>query len=104
MISGTNQYPNRLEASNIICNYQANTDEEGFTASGALRTGVSAMTRFGMREDDFRNLAVLIHAVVNNNKNVVDEVKALRERFRELQFCFRGAEYDDVVQKLHDLL
>ena len=95
---------NRLEASNIICNYQANTDEEGFTASGALRTGVSEMTRFGMREDDFRNLAVLIHAVVQNNKNVVDEVKALRERFRELQFCFRGAEYDDVVQKLHDLL
>ena len=95
---------NRLEASNIICNYQANTDEEGFTASGALRTGVSEMTRFGMREDDFRKLAVLIHEVVQNNKNVVDEVKALRERFRELQFCFRGAEYDDVVQKLHELL
>ncbi|UCD88301.1 MAG: glycine cleavage system aminomethyltransferase GcvT, partial [Desulfobacterales bacterium] len=27
----------RLEANNIICNYQANTDEEGFTAAGALR-------------------------------------------------------------------
>jgi len=95
---------NQLEANNIICNFQANTDEEGFTASGALRTGVSEMTRFGMQAGDFRDLAVLIHDVVKNNRNVVDEVKALRERFKELQFCFRGDEYDDVVQKLHELL
>jgi len=94
----------RLEANNIICNFQANTDEEGFTASGALRTGVSEMTRFGMEEDDFRALAVLIHDVVKNNKNVTDEVKALRERFSELQFCFRGDEYAELLQKLHELL
>jgi len=94
----------QLEANNIICNFQANTDEEGFTASGALRTGVSEMTRFGMQAGDFRELAVLIHDVVQNNRNVVDEVKALRERFRELQFCFRGDQYDDVVQQLHELL
>ena len=29
----------RLERNNIICNYQATPEEEGFTASGALRTG-----------------------------------------------------------------
>jgi aminomethyltransferase len=57
----------RLEANNIICNYQANTDEEGFTAAGALRMGVSEMTRFGMEEDDFRELAALIHDVVMND-------------------------------------
>jgi aminomethyltransferase len=45
----------RLEANNIICNYQAAPDEEGFTASGALRIGVSEMTRFGMEKDDFRS-------------------------------------------------
>jgi aminomethyltransferase len=94
----------RLEANNIICNFQANTDEEGFTASGALRTGVSEMTRFGMVEDDFRDLAVLIHDVVKNNKNVTDEVKTLRERFSELQFCFSGDEYAESLQKLHELL
>ncbi len=94
----------RLEANNIICNYQANTDEEGFTASGALRMGVSEMTRFGMEEDDFRALAVLIHDVVINDTNVADQVKALRKRFRELRFCFRGDEYADVLQKLHELL
>ena len=94
----------RLEANNIICNFQANTDEEGFTASGALRTGVSEMTRFGMQEEDFHDLAVLIHDVVKNNSDVTDKVKALRERFSEMQFCFRGDEYDDVMQKLHELL
>jgi aminomethyltransferase len=59
----------RLEENNIICNYQATPDEEGFTVAGALRLGVSEMTRFGMREDDFRSLAVLVHDVVQKTEN-----------------------------------
>jgi aminomethyltransferase len=94
----------RLEQNNIICNYQASPDQEGFTAAGALRLGVSEMTRFGMEEEDFHNLASLIHDVVVNNVNVIDQVKALRERFSELQFCFRGDEYADVLQQLQNLL
>jgi aminomethyltransferase len=94
----------RLEKSNIICNYQATPDEEGFTAAGALRLGVSEMTRFGMEEEDFRNLASLIHDVVVNNANVIDQVKALRERFSELRFCFRSNEYVDILQQLQNLL
>ncbi len=94
----------RLEANNIICNYQASPDEEGFTASGALRLGVSEMTRFDMQEDDFGVLAELVKEVVVNDANVAGQVKALREPFCELQFCFCGDEYDDVLQKLHDLL
>ena len=39
----------RLEANNIICNYQATPEEEGFSASGALRMGVNEMTRFRLR-------------------------------------------------------
>jgi len=94
----------RLEASNIICNYQAGPDEESFTASGALRLGVSEMTRFGMQKTDFRILAELIKEVVMNDADVKDQVKSLRKSFYELQFCFRGNEYADVLQKLHDLL
>jgi aminomethyltransferase len=94
----------RLEANNIICNYQAGPDEESFTASGALRLGVSEMTRFDMQEDDFGVLAELVKEVVVNDANVAGQVKALREPFCELQFCFCGDEYDDVLQKLHDLL
>ena len=38
----------RLERNNIIVNYQATPDEEGFTASGALRMGMQerAASRF----------------------------------------------------------
>lgn len=94
----------RLEKSNIICNYQATPDEEGFTAAGALRLGVSEMTRFGMQEEDFQSLASLIYDVVVNDANVIDQVKGLRECFMELQFCFRGDEYADILQQLQSLV
>lgn len=94
----------RLEANNIICNYQAAPDEEGFTASGALRIGVSEMTRFGMEKDDFRSLSLLFHDVVMNDANVADKVKGLRKDFCELQYCFRGDEYTELIEKLHEFL
>jgi aminomethyltransferase len=94
----------RLEDNNIICNYQASTDEEGFTASGALRMGVSEMTRFGMEKADFADLAALIREVLVNNSKVTDEVKTLRRKFLELRFHFRGEEYADLISKLHELV
>jgi aminomethyltransferase len=93
----------RLEENNIICNYQATPDEEGFTVAGALRLGVSEMTRFGMREDDFRSLAVLVHDVVQKNRKPGDDVKALRGRFLDLQYCFRKDEYSGLWEQLHGL-
>jgi aminomethyltransferase len=94
----------RLEDNNIICNYQALPDEEGFTASGALRMGVSEMTRFGMEPADFRELAVLISDAVIKKSTVVDAVGSLRARFCELQYCFKGEEIADVLQRMHALL
>ena len=94
----------RLEANNIICNFQATPDEEGFTASGALRMGVSEMTRFGMGENDFEILASLIHEVIAGHTNAIEKVKALREGFQELRFCFQEEEYGPLMQQLHDLL
>jgi aminomethyltransferase len=94
----------KLEASNIICNYQAGPEEEGFTAAGALRLGVSEMTRFGMKEDDFRSLAQLMAEVIQKDAVVVDEVKELRKPFTELKFCFNDQQFEDILQKLHKLL
>jgi aminomethyltransferase len=91
----------RLEDNNIICNYQAGPDDEGFTAAGSLRLGVSEMTRFGMKEEDFKELAGLMADVVLNNARIREKVKALRIKFSELQFCFTGSEFDDLRQKLH---
>ena len=94
----------RLEDNNIICNFQACPDEEGFTVSGALRMGVAEMTRFGMGADDFRGVAELIAEVVKHNAHVSARVKAARSRFHELQFCFSSAEYEPLIQKLHALI
>jgi len=91
----------RLEENNIICNYQAMPDEEGFTASGALRLGVSEMTRFGMGPADFRELAEILSDVVVKNARVIDEVRRLRARFCELQYCFKGEEYTEVLHRMH---
>jgi aminomethyltransferase len=94
----------RLEENNIICNYQATPEEEGFTVAGALRLGVAEMTRFGMEEEDFGALAALLYDVVGKNKKVTDRVKALRARFLDLHFCFRKEEYEGLMDSLHRLL
>ena len=94
----------RLESVNIICNYQATPEEEGFTASGGIRLGVSEMTRFGMEEKDFAAVANLMKEAVIDNADVSKQVKTLRARFRELRFCFNRSEYADLIQELHGLL
>ena len=94
----------RLEKNNIICNYQAVPDEEGFTASGALRMGVSEMTRFGMEETDFQELASLIKDVVVKNAHVKDRVTKMRQRFMDLGFCFSYNEFGSLMNTLHNLV
>jgi aminomethyltransferase len=94
----------RLERNNIILNYQAVADEEGFSAAGALRMGVSEMTRFGMGQADFESLAQLMADVVLNDKDVSAEASALRERFTGLQYTFSGDQFDRAVSRLRDLV
>jgi aminomethyltransferase len=94
----------RLEENNIICNYQACPGEEGFTAAGGLRLGVAEMTRFGMEEDDFRELAVLMRQVVLDNERVAKQVRRFRARFTDLRYCFRPDDYADLMESLHRLL
>ena len=93
----------RLEENNIVLNYQAAPDEEGFTASGSLRTGVQEMTRFGMGAEDFQQLAQFMADVILNGIDVQEEVRTFRQRFLDMQYCFSGDEFDDLVQGLHRL-
>jgi aminomethyltransferase len=90
----------RLEENNIIVNYQAAPDEEGFTAAGSLRMGVAEMTRFGMEATHFQELAQFIRDVIKDGLSVKEEVSSLRKRFLEMQYCFSGTEYDEILQKL----
>ena len=64
----------RLEENNIIVNYQATPEEEGFTASGALRMGVSEMTRFGFGPAEFDELAALMADCILRGKDISEDV------------------------------
>jgi aminomethyltransferase len=90
----------RLEENNVIVNYQATPEEEGFTASGALRLGVSEMTRFGFGPKEFEQLANLIADCVLRNKPIAAEVAKLRAGYTTLGYCFS----DEAVNKALDAL
>jgi aminomethyltransferase len=98
------QIAHTLEASNIICNYQAAPEEEGFTASGALRLGVSEMTRFGMQTGEFQEIAQLMADVILERKTVRDKTIDLRRRFLQMQFCFSEADLGGLLSQLHALI
>ncbi len=85
----------RLERNNIIVNYQATPEEEGFTASGALRLGVSEMTRFGFGKDEFRKLANLMAACIKG-ADVKEEVIKFRSDYTRMQYCFNDEQMRDI--------
>ena len=91
---------NRLEDNNIIVNFQATPEEEGFTASGALRLGVPEMTRFGFGKEEFEQLAELMADVILRNKNVKEDVKKMRSAFTSMKYCFTDEEIMGGLNKL----
>lgn len=90
----------RLEENNIIVNYQATPDEEGFTASGALRMGVSEMTRFGFEEKDFDQLASLMADCILRGREIKGDVERLRAGHTEMRYCFDDAAINDALEQL----
>ncbi|MBL6993872.1 glycine cleavage system aminomethyltransferase GcvT [Desulfobacula sp.] len=92
----------QLEENNIIVNYQATPVEEGFTASGALRMGVSEMTRFGMEEKDFKTLAGLMADLIKNKSAVKNDIIKFRNNFLDMRYCFNEADVQDMAISLLD--
>jgi len=90
----------RLEENNVIVNYQALPDDEGFSASSGLRTGVQEMTRFGMKEKDFAELAGLMADAILKNRLVKDEISRLRSRFLQMQYCLPEEQARPMIQDL----
>jgi aminomethyltransferase len=90
----------RLEENNIIVNYQSAPDDEAFTTASCLRMGVQEMTRFGMKEDDFGELADLMGQVILRNRSVAKEVSQFRKRFTEMKYCLPEEEARSLVKTL----
>ncbi len=75
----------RLEANDIIVNYNMIPGDADPRNPSGLRIGVPEMTRFGMDERAMGELAQLIHDAIRE-KNVKDQVHALRARFLEMKY------------------
>ncbi|MDD3520506.1 MAG: glycine cleavage system aminomethyltransferase GcvT [Actinomycetota bacterium] len=91
---------NKLEENNILTNYQATSEEEGFTAAGAIRMGVSEMTRFGMEEKDFEELSSYIAEIILKGKNLKKQIIDFRKRFIDMKFCFDESNALNIINNL----
>jgi aminomethyltransferase len=90
----------RLEKNNIIVNYQALPDDEAFSASSGLRMGVQEMTRFGMKKEDFGELAEYMAEVILREKNVAQQVSNFRQRFTKMQYCLPEEQAKPLINEL----
>ena len=75
----------RLEANDIIVNYNMVPGDADPRNPSGLRIGVPEMTRFGMDERAMGELAQLIHDAIRE-KNVKEQVHALRGRFVGMKY------------------
>lgn len=89
-----------LEMNNIIVNYQAAPDDEAFTAASCLRMGVQEMTRFGMKEEDFGQLAEYMAEIILRGKSMAKEIVQFRRRFTEMRYCLSETEAQFMVEGL----
>jgi aminomethyltransferase len=94
----------RLEENNIIVNYQGAPDDEAFTTASCLRMGVQEMTRFGMQEKDFAQLAEYMSQIILYNRSMKKEVAQFRKRFTEMKYCLPEEEAASLVQKLIEVI
>lgn len=77
----------RLHEANLIANVNLIPSLRG----KGLRLGTPEVTRLGMREDEMREVATLIHAALTGGlplARVRERVTALARRFREVRYCF----------------
>jgi glycine/serine hydroxymethyltransferase len=92
----------RLEANNIITNYQALPGDETFYRPSGIRMGVQEMTRFGMKEPDFSSLARFIADVVLRKKTVASDVAEFRGRFQTMQYCLDAEQTKRIVPRIFE--
>ncbi len=53
-----------------------------------IRIGVDEMTRFGMKEAEMERIADLMAACIVKGRSVIEEVRAFRAEFQEVQYSF----------------
>ncbi|MGD9346621.1 MAG: hypothetical protein PVH84_12205 [Candidatus Aminicenantes bacterium] len=90
----------RLEDNNLVTNYQALPDDKTFLEPSGIRMGVQEMTRFGMKEEDFNELAEFIADVVIEKRDVRDRAKDYRQQFLEMKYCLSSDQAIPIAAKI----
>ncbi len=75
----------RLEASDIIVNYNLLPHDRDARNPSGLRIGVQEMTRYGMKQAQMQRLAELMAACIKGT-SVKAEANAMRAEFEQMQF------------------
>ena len=57
-----------------------------------------------MEEQDFGELAQLMHEVIVSRTNVKEKVASFRKRFLEMNYCFSTAQFEERLHRLHKLV
>lgn len=89
----------RLERNNIVVNSQTLPTDASVSAASGIRLGVQEMTRFGMKEPHFQELAPLLAEIVRG-KEQAREVERFRGRFTEMRYCFSGEAAQGMTREL----
>lgn len=87
---GGDRIAERLERANIIVSpfKTRRTDSQ----ATALRIGTAEMTRFGMKQQEMKEVGRLIRRVVvdeESPRKVAEDVEELRRDFQDLHYCFK---------------
>src|SRR3989338_225096 len=77
-----------LEKNNIITNAQVLPYDAATSGSRGIRMGVQEMTRFGMKEGDFGQLAEFMADIIVRGLDRSKEISEYRKQFLEMQYCF----------------
>ncbi|MCL4532603.1 MAG: aminotransferase class I/II-fold pyridoxal phosphate-dependent enzyme, partial [Actinobacteria bacterium] len=93
----------RLERNNVIVNSQTLPTDPSVSAASGIRLGVQEMTRFGMKERDFEELAGLMSETIGG-KNLAAELERFRGRFTEMEYCFSGETARQLTKELTSVL
>ena len=89
----------RLEDNNIITNYQALPYDVSFEDPSGIRMGVQEMTRFGMGESDFEQLATLVKGAISGS-NVKDKIIQFRKQFLSMHYSLPPGETASLAANL----
>jgi len=94
----------RLEENNVIVNYQRLMDDESFTSASGIRMGVQEMSRFGMKESDFQELAHYLSDILLRGKDIPQVITKFRGRFTKMKYCLNESQARPLIEAIVDCL